>query len=181
MHTPVLKQLYREQIIPELMKSQGYKNVHQVPSIQKISINSGISSQMDKNAIQEALKEITSITGQRPVITKARKSVSNFKLREGMPNGVKVTLRGNVMYEFLYRLIAVALPGIRDFRGMSDKLDGNGNYNIGISDHTIFPEVNVDGHKRTIGLDITIVTSADTDDLGRELLEQFGMPFRKRS
>jgi len=177
---PTLLTNYRERIIPELMKSRGYSNVHEVPRIQKIVINSALNATLEKAQIEETVKEISLIAGQKPIITRARHSVSNFKVRQGMPLGVKVTLRGTRMYEFLYRLIAVSLPGIRDFRGISHKLDGNGNYNLGITDHTIFPEISMESNKRHIGMDITLVTSASTDDEGRELLTLFGMPFRKR-
>lgn len=180
-YVPELKKLYLESVVPELRKKLECENIHQVPSIEKIVVNTGLDSSLDKGAIEDTVKDITAITGQKPVITRARKSVSNFKLREGMPNGVKVTLRGANMYEFLLRLIVVALPGIRDFRGVSTKLDGSGNYTLGIEDHTIFPEISMDGAKRHIGMDITIVTTATTDDDGRELLKLMGMPFRKSS
>lgn len=166
------------EIIPDIMKSRGYKNVHQVSKIEKIVINSGIGTQNDKSVLEQTVNEIALIAGQRPVVTKARKSISNFKLRQGMPIGAKVTLRGDQMYEFLYRLIAIALPGIRDFRGTPAKFDGNGNYTLGIRDHTIFPEISMDINQRAIGMDITITTSAKTDDEGRELLKLLGMPFR---
>lgn len=177
---PALLTHYRERMIPELMKSRGFSNVHEVPRLQKIIINSALNATLEKAQIEETVKEIGTLAGQKPIITRARQSVSNFKVRQGMPLGVKVTLRGVRMYEFLYRLIAIALPGIRDFRGISPKLDGNGNYNLGIADHTIFPEISMESNKRTIGMDITIVTSATSDDEGRELLTLFGMPFRKR-
>jgi len=180
MPTPTLKQFYNDQVLPELMKNRGYKNRLEVPRIEKIVINSGFQTTIEKAQIEETVREIGLVTGQKAVITKARKSISNFKLREGMPIGVKVTLRGNRMYDFLVRLIAVALPGIRDFRGVNDKFDGNGNYTLGIADHTIFPEIHHDGSKRVIGMDICIVTTAKTDDEGRELLSLMGMPFRKK-
>jgi large subunit ribosomal protein L5 len=174
-----LRKHYLESIKPELIKLRGYKNVHEVPKITKVVINSGVDAAAEKNVITDLSKDISLITGQKPVVTKARKSVANFKLRQGMPIGVKVTLRGDSMYEFLYRLIAVALPTIRDFRGTSGKFDGHGNYNIGISDITIFPEISVETHKTHPGLDIAIVTTAQTDEEGRELLRLFGMPFRR--
>jgi large subunit ribosomal protein L5 len=180
MSTPYLKKYYEEQIVPELRKSRGYKNIHEVPRVTKVVLNSGFSATLDKKQIEEIVKDLSSIAGQRAVSTKAKKSVSNFKLREGVPIGVKVTLRGARMYEFLIRLIAVALPGIRDFRGVPDKFDGKGNYTLGISDHTIFPETHGDGTRHAVGLDVVIVTSAETDDEGRELLRLMGMPFRKR-
>lgn len=180
MKTPVLKKYYAEEVVPALKKSRGYINVHQVPAVEKVVINSGVSASLDKAAVTDTARDITLISGQKPIITKARKSISNFKLREGMPVGVKVTLRGNQMYEFLYRMLSVALPSIRDFRGMPNRLDGRGNYNIGIADHTIFPEISIENVKRTIGMDITIVTTAETDEEGAELLKLLGMPFRKQ-
>lgn len=178
---PALKQRYCEVIVPELMKRHSYRNTHQVPVIEKVIINSGVSAHKDKAVLEQTAKDISLIVGQKPIVTKARKSVSNFKLREGMPIGVKVTLRSTRMYEFLYRLIAIALPGIRDFRGTTAKFDGSGNYNLGITDHTIFPEISLDTQKHTIGMDIAIVTSGGTDAEGRELLELMGMPFRNGS
>lgn len=170
---------YEDVVKPELVKLRGYDNVHQIPKIEKIVINSGVNATAEKSVLTDLAKDIGLITGQKPVVTKARKSVANFKLREGMPIGVKVTLRGASMYEFLYRLIAVALPTIRDFRGLSTKLDGQGNYNLGIDDITIFPEISVETHKTHPGLDIAIVTSAETDGEARDLLRLFGMPFRR--
>ncbi|QXD23815.1 50S ribosomal protein L5 [Opitutia bacterium ISCC 51] len=181
MNQPELKTTYSEQIVPALMKSRGYKNVMQVPKLEKIVLNTGVGTNNDKNVINDIAKDYGLITGQKPVITLARKSISNFKLREGMPVGVKVTLRGNSMWEFLYRLITVSLPLIRDFRGINKKLDGRGNFTLGITDHTIFPEINVDTHKHTVGMDVCIVTSAKDDDEGGELLTLLGMPFRKRN
>ncbi|CAA6677478.1 MULTISPECIES: 50S ribosomal protein L5 [unclassified Lentimonas] len=179
MQTPALKKHYTETVIPALMKKFGYANPHQVPSVKKIVLNSGFSATDDKNHILYVNQEIGKIAGQRPVTTKAKLSISNFKLREGQPIGVKVTLRGRAMYEFLNRLIQVALPCIRDFRGVPAKLDGQGNYTLGVSDHSIFPEVSSDGTTATIGMDICINTSASNDEEGRELLALFGMPFRK--
>ncbi|HCJ12583.1 MAG: 50S ribosomal protein L5 [Verrucomicrobia bacterium GWF2_51_19] len=179
MKLPELKKHYLEVVVPELRKTRGYSNIHEVPAIEKIVLNTGIAASDEKNRIAEIEKELTAITGQKPIITKASKSISNFKLRQGMPNGVKVTLRGNAMYNFLLRLLAVALPAIRDFRGVSSKLDGHGNYSIGISDHSIFPEIQVDGNRKNIGMDITIVTTAKTNEDGFALLELMGMPFRK--
>lgn len=180
MYQPFLKQQYRETIAPELQKELGLKNVHQVPALTKIVINTGLEATLDKNAVEETIRDITNISGQKPIVTRARKSISNFKVREGMPLGVKVTLRGNSMYEFLARLLVVALPGIRDFRGIPTRMDGNGNYTLGITDHTIFPEISMDGNKRTVGMDITFVTSATNDKDGQELLKKLGMPFRKK-
>lgn len=181
MNQPTLKTTYQEQIVPALIKSRGYKNIMQVPKIEKIVLNSGVGTNNDKNVLEDIAKDFGLITGQKPVITKARKSISNFKLRAGMPIGVKVTLRGNQMWEFLYRLITVSLPLIRDFRGIGSRLDGRGNYTLGIADHTIFPEINVDTHKHTVGMDVSIVTTADNDEEGLELLTLLGMPFRKRN
>ncbi len=178
---PELKAHYLSTVVPELMKSKKYTNLHQVPGIEKVVINSGINASQDKKWVDEVAGDIAAITGQKPVITRARQSISNFKVRQGMPLGVKVTVRGNTMYNFLLKLIAVALPSIRDFRGISRKLDGKGNYTIGVADHSIFPEIRVDSNRSTIGMDITIVTSADSDVDGRELLEMIGMPFRKVS
>jgi len=177
MDTPALKKAYKENIVPELMKSQGYKNLHQVPGIERVVINTGIGGE-DKGVVQEVADQLSTIAGQRSVVTKARVSVSNFKLRAGMPIGAKVDLRGNAMWDFIYRLVNIALPAIRDFRGVPSKMDGRGNYTLGITDITIFPEINVDGQKRTTGLDITFVTTATTDEEGKELLRLLGMPFR---
>ena len=181
MNIPELKKIYTEEAVPALMKSQGYGNVHQVPKIEKVVLNSSFGVELDKNGIEELRKDMASLSGQAPVIIKARVSVSNFKLREGMPVGVKVTLRGNQMWEFLLRLIAIALPNIRDFRGVPSKLDGRGNYTLGITDHSIFPEINVKRQRVNTGLDISIVTSAQTDEESYELLKLLGMPFRKHS
>ena len=175
----VLKELYDTKIVPALMKEQGYKNVHEAPKIVKVVINSGVGTKHDKQFMDDAARDIGLISGQKPVITKARLSVSNFKLREGMPVGVRVTLRGDNMWNFLYRLINLALPAIRDFRGVSNKLDGHGNYSLGITDHTIFPEISGDSKHINLGMDITIVTTANTDAEGRELLKLIGVPFRK--
>ncbi|MFZ9682191.1 MAG: 50S ribosomal protein L5 [Cephaloticoccus sp.] len=176
---PALKSLYAEQVAPELTNSRGYKNAHQLPKITKVVLNTGIDADADKNQIADVQRDLGLIAGQKPVLTKSRKAISNFKLREGQVVGCCVTLRGNAMWEFLYRLIAVALPTIRDFRGISPKLDGKGNYNLGITDFTIFPEITVENVKKTMGLDITIVTTAETDEEGRELLRLLGMPFRR--
>jgi large subunit ribosomal protein L5 len=178
-YTPTLKKLYAEQVAPELVKSRGYKNKHQVPKILKINLNTGIDADADKNQIADVQRDMTTIAGQKPVLARSRKAIANFKLKPNQVVGCHVTLRGNAMWEFLYRLLAVALPTIRDFRGVSPKLDGQGNYNIGITDFTIFPEITVENVKKTMGLDITIVTTAETDDEGRELLRLLGMPFRR--
>lgn len=176
---PPLKQLYVEQVVPALMASRGYKNKHQVPKLVKIVLNTGISSEADKNVIAETQRDLSAIAGQKAVLAKSRKAIANFKLKQGQFVGAHVTLRGDAMWHFLMRLLAVALPTIRDFRGMPNKLDGQGNYNIGIADFTIFPEITVESTKRHMGLDITLVTTAGTDDEGRELLRLLGMPFRR--
>jgi large subunit ribosomal protein L5 len=178
-YTPVLKKLYNEQIIAELVKSRGYKNKHQVPKITKIVLNTGIDADADKNQIADSARDLGLIAGQKPVLTRTKKAISNFKLKPNQVVGAFVTLRGDAMWEFLYRLLSVALPTIRDFRGVSPKLDGQGNYNLGISDFTIFPEITVENVKKSMGLDVTIVTSAQTDEEGRELLKLLGMPFRR--
>lgn len=175
-----LKKHYLESIVAELKKIYGYKNIHQVPVLEKIVVNTGLSAESDKAWIAEATKDLSLITGQRPIQIKARKSISNFKLRQGTVNGLKVTLRGRSMYEFLYRFISVALPGIRDFRGVPTRFD-KGNYTLGVVDHTIFPEINIEGNKKLLGMNITIVTSSKTEDEGRTLLTLLGMPFRKAS
>jgi len=180
MSVPELKKIYLEEVVPALQKNCGFQNLHQVPKIDKVVLNSSFGVELDKNGIEELRKDITSLSGQAPIVIKAKMSVSNFKLREGMPVGIKVTLRGNVMWEFLLRLIAIALPNIRDFRGVSSKLDGLGNYTLGIIDHSIFPEINVERQRTNTGLDISIVTTAENDDHGKELLKLLGMPFRKQ-
>lgn len=172
---------YSEQVAPALMKELGYNNIHQVPKVLKVVLNTGFGDEMDKSSLEDLRKDFSSIAGQSPVICKARISVSNFKVREGMPVGLMVTLRGEVMWDFLYRLLAISLPNIRDFRGVSSRLDGHGNYTLGITDHSIFPEINVERQRTNIGLDISIVTSAATDKEGYELLSHLGMPFRKSS
>ena len=181
MNVPELKKSYLDEVMPALMKSLGCSNVHQLPKIEKVVINSSFGVELDKNGIEELKKDIAALAGQSPIVIKAKVSVSNFKLRQGMPVGVKVTLRGNRMWEFLLRLIAIALPNIRDFRGVSSKLDGHGNYTLGIIDHSIFPEINVERQRVNTGMDICIVTSAQSDHEAAELLKLLGMPFRKHS
>ena len=181
MSQSILQKHYTDKVVPALMEKFGYTNPHQVPAIKKIVINSGFSATADKNHVQYVNDEIGKISGQRPVTTRAKLSISNFKLREDQPIGCKVTLRGAAMYDFLVRLINVALPCIRDFRGVPTRLDGQGNYTLGVSDHTIFPEVSAEGNTAQMGMDICINTSALTDEEGRELLKLFGMPFRKTS
>lgn len=180
MSEPFLSKLYKEKIVKELFKDFEYKSVYCVPKIERIVINSAIDASCDKVQVQDIQKEISLIAGQKAVLTKAKKSISNFKLRQGMPVGTKVTLRGKNMYEFLLKFISISLPKIRDFRGISNKFDGKGNYTIGISDHTIFPEITIDRDKKQIGMDITFVTTAQTDKEGHALLSKFGMPFRKK-
>jgi len=160
------------------MEKRKYKNLHQVPRIEKIVLNMGVSSSLEKGAVDDAAKDLSIITGRKPVIAKARKSIANFKLRQGQPIACHVTLRREVMYEFFDRLVAAALPRIRDFRGLSTRsFDGRGNYSIGITDQTIFPEVDLDKIKRQQGMDITIVTSAKTNEEALDLLKMMGMPF----
>lgn len=169
---------YVSEVRPALVAKLQYKNLHQIPKMEKIVINMGVSASLEKSAVDDAAKDLTSITGRKPVITKARKSVANFKLRQHQPVGCFVTLRRDAMYEFFDRLVGTALPRIRDFRGISPrKFDGRGNYSIGVSDQTIFPEIDLDKIKRQQGMDITIVTSAPTNEEARELLRLMGMPF----
>ena len=174
-----LKQMYVEEIVPNLMEKLHYKSIMQVPKIKKISINQGLGAAVnDKKLIQSGVDELTLITGQKAVTTKAKKSISNFKLREHMPIGAKVTLRGRMMYEFLDRLISVALPRVRDFRGLNHKgFDGNGNYTLGIKEQIIFPEISIDKINRVTGMNITIVIDSNNDKESYELLKAFGMPF----
>jgi len=175
---PRLYQKYIDSVVPELKEGDNYKNVHQIPRIEKIVVNMGVSTTLEKGALEDATKDLTLITGRKPVVCRAKKSVSNFKLRAGQAIGCRVTLRREVMYEFFDRLVTAALPRIRDFRGIPSKsFDGRGNYSLGISDQTIFPEIDLDKVKRTQGMDITIVTSAQTDDEARKLLTLMGMPF----
>jgi large subunit ribosomal protein L5 len=176
---PPLKKHYVETVVPALKVSRGYKNIHQVPKLEKIVLNTGISSEADKNIIAETQRDLSAIAGQKALLNKSRKAIANFKLRQGQIVGSHVTLRGDAMWHFLMRLLAVALPTIRDFRGVPNKLDGQGNYNIGIADFTIFPEIVVENNKRQMGLDITLVTTAKNDEEGRELLKLLGMPFRR--
>lgn len=178
-----LKKMYKENVIPKLREKLACANIHQVPKISKVVVNCCVGSSNDiKAALDDAEKEMTVITGQKPIRTKARKSISNFKLREDQEIGCKVTLRGKRMYEFLTRLIAVALPRIRDFRGISPKaFDKRGAYTIGIKDYTIFPEIELDKVKRNLGFDITIVTTGKNKDETKELLALMGMPFSDRT
>jgi large subunit ribosomal protein L5 len=173
---------YRAEIIPGLMKTLGYKNIMQVPKIEKIVVNMGVGAAVaEPKILEEAVKVLESITGQKASIRKAKKAISNFKLREGLNIGAMATLRKERMYEFLDRLINVALPRVRDFRGLSDKsFDGRGNYTLGVKEQIIFPEINVDKITKVLGMDITIVTSAKSDNEAYELLKSFGMPFTKK-
>lgn len=177
---PRLKTHYRDHVAPKLQEEFGFTNPHQIPQLTKIVVNCGIGdAHKDQKLLDSVVEELGAITGQRPVITRARKSISNFSLREGMPVGVRVTLRRNHMWEFLDRLISTALPRVRDFRGRSTKsFDGRGNYTLGIREQIIFPEVDFDKANRIHGLDITIVTSTDKDDEGLALLRELGFPFR---
>ena len=182
-YTPRLKTKYREEIVPKLMEQFEYKSVMQVPKLLKISINQGVGgATQDKKLVDNAVKEMTMISGQKAVRTIASKSVSNFKLREGMPIGARVTLRNERMYEFLDRFITVALPRVRDFRGINDKsFDGRGNYSIGIQEQIIFPEINLDKISKVTGMDITFVTSANTDAESLALLKLMGLPFKNQN
>lgn len=181
-YTPRLKEKYLKEIVPALTKQFGYKNRMQVPKLVKISLNQGVGTAItDKKVIEVALEEMTQITGQKAVPTKAKKDISNFKLRKGMPIGVRVTLRKTQMYEFLDRLIAVSLPRIRDFRGINDKgFDGQGNYTFGVPEQIIFPEIVIDKVNRLNGMDITFVTTAKNDKEALALLKEFGLPFKNQ-
>ncbi len=173
-----LYEKFVNEVRPALIEKRQYKNAHQVPHIEKIVVNMGVSASLEKGAIDDAVKDLTLITGRKPVISKSRKSIANFKLRENQPIGCRVTLRRDVMYEFFDRLVATALPRIRDFRGISTRsFDGRGNYSLGVADQTIFPEIELDKIKRQQGMDITIVTSAPTDAEALDLLKMMGMPF----
>jgi len=174
---------YKERVVPALQEKLGYKNVHQVPHIQKVVVNTCIASQADvKQALEDAKAELALITGQKPAETRSKKSIATFKLRKDQPIGARVTLRGAMMYEFLERLIKMALPRIRDFRGISPRsFDGNGNYTLGVSDQSIFPEVELDKIKRNIGFDVTIVTSAKTNEEAKTLLTELGVPFSDKA
>jgi large subunit ribosomal protein L5 len=181
MSNPRLKELYIKEVVPALMEKFQYKSVMQVPRIEKISINKGIgAATADKKLVDVGVDELTLISGQKAVPTIAKKSVSNFKLREGMPIGARVTLRGDKMYEFIDRLISVALPRVRDFRGINEKgFDGRGNYTLGVKEQIIFPEISIDKINRISGMDITFVISSNSDEESYELLKALGLPFRK--
>ena len=176
-----LKERYTTEILPKLKEQFGYTNIHQVPKVAKINVNRGLGeASQNAKALESSIKEISTITGQKPVVTRAKKAIAGFKIRQGMPVGVMVTLRGERMYAFLERLINLALPRIRDFRGVSPKsFDGRGNYSLGVREQLIFPEIDYDTIDQIRGLDISIVTTANTDEEGRALLKEMGMPFRK--
>ncbi|MEW9676499.1 50S ribosomal protein L5 [Lentibacillus sp. L22] len=176
-----LKQKYQDEILPSLMNKFNYESVMQVPAIEKIVINMGVGDAVSNSkALDSAVEELALISGQKPMITRAKKSIAGFRLREGMPIGTKVTLRGERMYEFLQKLISVSLPRVRDFRGISKKaFDGRGNYTLGIKEQLIFPEINYDKVNKVRGMDVVVVTTSNTDEEARELLAQLGMPFQK--
>jgi large subunit ribosomal protein L5 len=182
-YVPRFKTKYHTEIVPELMKKFEYSNIMQVPRLVKISVNKGVGeAATNKKVIDDAVEEIRTITGQHPVVRKARKAVSNFKIREGMPIGASVTLRGGTMYEFIDRLITLALPRVRDFRGIPDRsFDGRGNYSLGIKEQIVFPEIVVDQVSVISGLDVTFVTTANTDEEALALLKAFGMPFVRQA
>ncbi|WP_188456391.1 50S ribosomal protein L5 [Virgibacillus oceani] len=176
-----LKQKYQDDVLPSLMNKFNYESVMQVPTVEKIVINMGVGDAVQNSkALDSAVEELTLLSGQKPMVTRAKKSIAGFRLREGMPIGAKVTLRGERMYEFLQKLIAVSLPRVRDFRGISKKaFDGRGNYTLGVKEQLIFPEINYDKVSKVRGMDIVIVTTSNTDEEARELLAQLGMPFQK--
>ncbi len=182
-YTPRLKKKYLEEVVPALQKQFGYKSIMQVPKLTKIAVNQGVGAAIvDKKLIDTGIEEMTQITGQRAVQTKSKKDISNFKLRKGMPIGVRVTLRKDRMYEFLDRLISVAVPRIRDFRGINEKgFDGRGNYTFGVSEQIIFPEIDIDKISKISGMDITFVTTAKTDKECLALLKEFGLPFKNQN
>ena len=180
-YVPTLQKKYKEEIVAKLMKDFGFATVMQVPKLEKITINQGLGiATGDKKLIEVAQAELTAITGQKAVATYSRKDISNFKLRKGMPIGVKVTLRGAKMYEFLERLIAVSLPRIRDFNGINEKMDGKGNYTLGIKEQIIFPEIDIDKISKVLGMEITFVTSTTNDEEAHALLKEFGLPFKNK-
>jgi len=179
-YQPRLREQYRNEVVPALQKKFEYKSVMEVPRIEKIVISQGIGDAVtDKKLVQTAAEDLTTISGQKVLIVNSKKDISNFKLRKGMPIGTKVTLRRSKMYEFLDRYISVALPRTRDFRGVDGKGDGRGNFTFGVSEYIIFPEIDIDKVNKMLGMDITIVTSANTNEEGRALLEEFGFPFKK--
>jgi large subunit ribosomal protein L5 len=172
---------YNDEVVPALKAKHNFANVHQIPKFVKIIVNMGINASLEKGALEDAAKDLSQLTGRKPIISRSKKDVANFKLRKNQPIGCRVTLRGDTMYEFFDRLIATALPRIRDFRGLSPrKFDGRGNYTFGVPDQTIFPEIELEKIKRQQGMDITIVTTAGKDDLGRDLLKLMGFPFSEK-
>lgn len=178
-YTPSLKTKYKEEILPALQKEFGYKSIMEVPRLEKIVINQGIGQAVsDKKLIETAQAELSIIAGQKAILVNSKKDISNFKLRKGMPIGVKVTLRKNRMYEYLERLICISLPRIRDFKGVNDKFDGRGNYTLGVTEQIIFPEIDIDKIQKILGVEITFVTSAKKDEEGYALLKEFGLPFK---
>lgn len=181
-YSPRLKDKYKADVVPALQKKFGYSSGMQVPKLQKICLNQGVGDAVsDKKLIEGAIKEMTTISGQKAVPTVSKKDISNFKLRKGVAIGVRVTLRGDTMYEFLDRLVSVALPRIRDFRGISEKgFDGNGNYTLGVTEQIIFPEIDIDKVNKIMGMGITFVTSTDSDDEALALLSEFGLPFKNQ-
>ena len=181
-YVPTLQKVYKDEIVPKLVKEFGYTTVMQCPKLVKITINQGVGDATgDKKLVEVAQSELTTITGQKAVITSSRKDISNFKLRKGMPIGVKVTLRATKMYEFLERLTRVSLPRIRDFNGIASKMDGKGNYTLGIKEQIVFPEIDIDKITKILGLEITFVTTAKTDQEAYALLREFGLPFKKKN
>ncbi len=177
-----LKETYKNEIVPALVQERSYRNRMEVPRVTKVIVNIGVGeAKQDAKAIDGAVKDLTAITGQEPVITRAKKSIAGFKVREGNIVGTKVTLRGDRMYEFLDRLLSMAIPRVRDFKGLSDTFDGDGNYTLGLTEQLVFPEVDYDSIDKTRGMNITVVTSAATDDEARSLLSHLGFPFRKET
>jgi len=179
-YEPRLRKKYKDEIVPQLMKDFSFKNIMQVPKLERIVVNMGLGEAVQNaKLVESAVEELTAITGRKPVITRAKKSIASFKLREGMPIGVMVTLRGEQMYDFLDRLVSIALPRTRDFKGISPKsFDGRGNFTLGIREQIVFPEINYDKIDRIKGMNVTLVTTAETDEQGRALLKSLGMPFR---
>jgi large subunit ribosomal protein L5 len=179
-YEPRLRKKYKDEIVPQLMKDFSFKNIMQVPKLERIVVNMGLGEAVQNaKLVESAVEELTAITGRKPVVTRAKKSIASFKLREGMPIGVMVTLRGEQMYDFLDRLVSIALPRTRDFKGISPKsFDGRGNFTLGIREQIVFPEINYDKIDRIKGMNVTLVTTAETDEQGRALLKSLGMPFR---
>jgi len=179
-YEPRLRKKYKDEIIPQLMKEFSFRNIMQVPKLDRVVVNMGLGEAVQNaKLIESAVAELTAITGRKPIVTRAKKSIATFKLREGMPIGVMVTLRGEQMYDFVDRLVSIALPRTRDFKGISPKaFDGRGNYTLGIREQIVFPEINYDKIDRIKGMNVTFVTTAETDEQGRALLKSLGMPFR---